>query len=566
MRKSLVHLLVATLALPVFAQPASAQDAVIRSTTRIVQVSVIVKDKSGQPVTGLKREDFSISDGGKDEKIQLFSMETNDPPPAQKQEKLPPGTYTNRLTNSTAPHSVSVILLDSLNSLAADQNQSKQAVINFLLQLKPTDHVALYALESKLRIIQDFTTDASLLLEAINKYKSGANLGLASENAGEPAISTAQIGGRTGGDQFSQIFSDFQDSINDATAQSANYMATVRTQQSLKALEIIAGRLAGTPGRKNLIWVAGNFPLRIAFADIGFSQQYRDLAPDMERTARAINTSNIAVYPVDASGLGLTMKPQSGADSNGAPSTSNAPKNNGRPGRNSIGLAEQIEATASAARVDSHSAMNELADRTGGRAFYNQNDVATAIRTVQDDARISYIIGYAPTHNKWTGQFREIKLKVNRPGVTVLYRKGYLALPDVTTDEQQRKLALGQAAASPVTASGLGIKVHPIRKDAGTINMNIEMDIHEINFDMKDGKNDGLVDLLFVMRDAKGTSLDQVHQPAALSLSPEDYKRLEGPGIGFTLPIPIPAGTTRVRIVVRDNSSGQVGSLDVPVT
>src|SRR5258706_14472803 len=95
--------------------------------------------------------------------------------------------------------------------------------------------------------------------------------------------------------------------------------------------------------------------------------------------------------------------------------------------------------------------------------------------------------------------------------------------------------------------------------------LNMEMDVHEISFENRNGKYEALVDFFFVMKDASGTTVGQLHQPADLSLSPEDYRKLETTGIGLSLPLPIFQGTSKIRVVARDNPSGQVGSMDVPV-
>src|SRR5947207_2361071 len=114
MRNALSVLLVAALSLPSLGQTTQG-DAVIRVTTRLVQIGVVVKDKNG-PVAGLKREDFTITDGGKDQKIQMFSVETNQPPADKKAEKLPAGMLTNRPSGyAGVPRNLTAILIDAYN-------------------------------------------------------------------------------------------------------------------------------------------------------------------------------------------------------------------------------------------------------------------------------------------------------------------------------------------------------------------------------------------------------------------------------------------------------------------
>jgi len=537
---------------------------VIRSTTRLVQVSVIAKDKNGLNVMGLTRNDFTVLDGGKEQKIQLFAVETNTPPSEKNAAKLPPGTLSNRPAGTSGvPRNLTVVLLDSYNTAVTDSVQARKAILRFLEQIQPTDHVAIYALGTKLTVLQDFTNDSKLLVEALKKYKLGMS-GVGAENAAEPPIASGGAG-----DPFAATVAALNQGITDITGTIANAMGNVRAQQSLRALETVAGTLSGVPGRKNLIWVCGDFPLRIAYAEAGLDPKFRDLKEDMDHAARAINSSNIAVYPLDAAGLlgvpemGASAFSTDGASRNPGAGVRRGPPNTGPEGGD--GLAERIGGAATNRAMTIHSAMNDLADRTGGRAFYNTNDLFTAIRQVADDSQMTYMVSYAPDHNKWTGEFREIKIKVNRPGVQLMARRGYLALPDLVSDDQMRRTALGQAAASPVTSSGLKLTIRPVRQQDMMV-MNMELDVHEISFEQKNGKFEALVDLFFVMKNAAGAVVDQVHQPADLSLSPEDYHKLEATGIGLSLPVPISKGTAKVRVVARDSASGQVGSLDVPVT
>lgn len=562
MRAFTSFVLAAALTLPSFSFAQGDQDVVLKTTTRLVQVSVIVKDKDGRPVSGLKRDDFSLTDGGKDQQIQLFSVETSAAPSGKNAPVLPAGMLTNRPAGyGGVPRNLTTILIDSLNTKPADWVYAFQNIQKFLGQLEPTDHVALFTFGSKLIRVSNYTNDSAALLAALKTVKVGGGTGISSESASEPDVAT-----HGPGDPFAATLAQMQQSVNDITQTMAQFAGMVRAQESLRALEAVVSTLSGVPGRKNLIWVCGDFPLRIAYADAGIDPRYRNIKDDMDKTARAINIANVAIYPVDARGLlGVA---DAGADVGGAGSgrtPGRASRGSGINPTGGDGLAERINSASTTGDMEMHAAMNDLADRTGGRAFYNTNNIFGAIRASADDSKVTYTLAYSPNHNQWNGNFRELKIKVNRPGVTALYRKGYLAVPDLPSDAQTRRVALGHAAASPFIETGIGLKIRPVRQEQ-VLQMNIEIDMHEIGFEQKDGKYNALVDLFFVLRDRAGKELNQIHQPADLSLSSEDYKRLEPTGIGLSLPLPIASGTATIRVVARDNASGQVGSLDVPVT
>jgi hypothetical protein len=97
-----------------------------------------------------------------------------------------------------------------------------------------------------------------------------------------------------------------------------------------------------------------------------------------------------------------------------------------------------------------------LADRTGGRAFYNTNDITGAIHRAIDDSRVTYVLNYYPNHNQWDGRFREIKVKVNRPGVEVRSRRGYFAFANVVVSHKDKEAIMVDAAKSPLESTALG--------------------------------------------------------------------------------------------------------------
>ena len=104
--------------------------------------------------------------------------------------------------------------------------------------------------------------------------------------------------------------------------------------------------------------------------------------------------------------------------------------------------------------------MTVLADRTGGRVCRNTNDLSAAIRTATDDSSSSYLLTYYPNHNKWNGDFREIKVKVNRPGVEVRARRGYFATPDVAVSPKSKEEIMVDAAKRrPIESAALGMDV-----------------------------------------------------------------------------------------------------------
>jgi VWFA-related protein len=205
-------------------------------------LNVIVQDKKGNPVTDLKKENFEIKDAGKVQTIGLFSMESNAPLPTASQ-PLPPNTFTNKLERRAGtPSSVSVILLDWLNTRFADRAYAQAQVIKFLQQqIKPEDHIGLYSLSRGLRVLHDYTSDSTELLARLNSSdgKSLPDLSRTESRSGGPAmlLDSWLLGGG-------------------ASRAEADFYTINRVNGTLKAIEFIANHLSAVPGRKNLIWVS----------------------------------------------------------------------------------------------------------------------------------------------------------------------------------------------------------------------------------------------------------------------------------------------------------------------
>ena len=168
-------------ALVVLGAVLSAQEPpVLRVTTRLVEVNVIVTDKQGQPVEGLTKDDFTVTEGGKEQPITNFSVERMRvlPPPA---EPLPPDVHTNRYELiGGAPSAVTLILFDLLNTRFRDKTFARLELLKFLRgQLRPHDRVALFALDSELHLLHGVAkgeqgfVDGKWLLQKVK----GAELG-----------------------------------------------------------------------------------------------------------------------------------------------------------------------------------------------------------------------------------------------------------------------------------------------------------------------------------------------------------------------------------------------------
>jgi len=551
LRKLAAWLCALLLAAPASAQapaqappPAKQEPPVLRVTTHLVQVSVIVQDKKGEPVAGLTKDDFSILDRGQPQTISTFSVESIHPlpPPA---EPPPPNLFSNRFEQKGgAPASVTVILLDALNTKFEDMAYARQQIIKFLGQLQPQDRVALYSLTTHLTVLHDFTSDATRLLQALDRFKGHSSATLAASEP-DPDSGPAETG-----------IAQLDAFLSGAFQREADFFTTNRARQTAGAIEAIANHVARLPGRKNLIWVSGGFPFYIGFdgdAPPSPTQETRTFSDYVERAARALNNASLAIYPVDARGLigPASANPAFSATSRGGP------RRGGFPPVRTI--------SPSRANFDT---MNILADRTGGRAFYNTNDIQGSIRRAIEDSRLTYVLGYYPSHGAWDGKFREIKVQMNRPGLHLRYRRGYFALPDVPLEFKQRELLLREAVGSPLQATGLGlnIRVKPVDvPGARTLKMDLQLDSRDISLQPEGDRWVGAVDLLFVQIGADGRQITGEAKTFNMRLQRQTYDSILKDGLVLTRTLPLADGAAQVRVVTRDATSGALGSVTIPL-
>jgi VWFA-related protein len=558
--------------------PAQAPSAVqsspapIRSTTRLVQLNVIVERK-GKPVTGLTKEDFTILDQNQPQQIASFTEVLYDPavgpvpravnPPSSALAPAPVNgagdaagnTFTNRPSGEAgAPSSVTVILLDALNTSFQELGNAREEIKNFLRQIQPRDRVALYGLSSQLFVIHGFTSDAALLLQALDKTKT-ANV----YNPSAQDVMPSQTGD-----------TDLDAFITAASQHAADMQTLNRAEFTANVIAAIANSLAAIPGRKNLVWVSGGFPFKIGTGTIKDDPQgkngdgapgpsnsvsYRSFQKEIEAAAEAVNNANLAIYPVDARGL-------IGASNFSAEVHSRTPT--------SQRTRRPTAVQQTAPPRDNFDSMNELADRTGGRAFYSANDIQGSIRRAIDDSRDTYVLEYYPTGVDWDGTFHTIKIGVKQTGVSVRSRSGYFASEDPALDPMRVEQMIQDALSSPFEDLELGLTVEAKRADAiaagaNRITVQVRVDPARVRFHQAAERWLDDIEIICAQYSADGKPITGNKQTVNVSLSQQEYEESMKTTVRIARGVTIRDGAVKLRVVVHDIGSGNVGSVDLPI-
>lgn len=518
-------------------------------TTRLVTVSVVARDKQGNPVIDLTRDDFILLEESKPQNIETFEIESNrfavTPRPV-----LPPGTYANRIPGQhSPPTAASVILMDAVNTRIANRNYAREKIVAFLGQIEARDRIAIYALDrSGLYAVHDFSADCASLLAALSRYRASYPFGL------DPVIPTAPAAAaRPSASDNEGAFADRMNRFLSQAEQAwTDLYDTQRVQATTAAFRAIASRLSRFPGRKNLIWISSGLPLTTgsdAMAPLIVNTPGRRFSREVEQAARELSSAGVVVYPVDARGL-------MGAASARAMDRGGASLARGRP--------PVFEGSASGT-----DAMRLFAAVTGGRAFHDRNDIDRAVRNAVDEARCSYTLGYYPAHGKWDGRFVRIAVKTKRPGVEIRARSGYYAAAKPPSGDRELVAQLEDAAAGPFDATAVGIAVRVTRfreAAANTLKLAIDIDPRDVSLVHEHGRWTGGLDLMLVQQSADGTVVSRRAQAFDLRFSPEEYDRLQRNGLVIDHAAEVHANAQRLRIVVHDSRSGAFGSVTVPLS
>ena len=539
MRKLLVFTLTA----------AALAQAPIQITTRLVQVAVVVRDKRGA-VADLTKSDFEILDKGKSRQIATFSVARASDRVARA--SLPPNTFSNRLDQqSESPVAATVLLFDSLNTKFKDQADARRQVLAFLKVLDPASPIAIYALGNNLRILHDFTQDQASLTRALERYRNSTSTQLANSQP-EPTADILQSPALPG--PPNPNLPDNVDLVSQILEPLQEYSIDRRVAITLSAMHAIANRMAGVPGRKNLIWISSAFPLNLGFDRSGLSgggQRLNTYAGPMKDAAQAIDHANVAVYPVDARGLLV----------------SNAVRTEMPALRNQTGLGQTSnmptpEDMAGTRKIET---MQLLADWTGGKAFYNSNDIHGAVKQATEDAEVTYTLGFYAEEKDLDGSYRELKVKVARKGTDVRYRKGYFATPLTAVDSQPAGEILKNALYGPADATGLGLtaSLTPDAAHAGSFILALGMDMQNLSLAAKNNRWADMLNFVIAQQAASGAVLDAVQNSIKIDVTDENRDRLLKEGLTLKVAITPAPGLGQIRVAVMDQATGNVGSLRI---
>jgi VWFA-related protein len=573
--------------------------ATLRAGTQLVVVDVVVTDKNQKPVHGLKASDFTLTEENVPQVVKHFEEHTAltaaDATKFPSMPKFPPGVFTN-YTPEPVNGAVNLLLLDALNTPLKDQSYVRQQLLAYLNATPPGTRIAIFGLTNQLTILQGFTSDPAVL-KAVASSKLGKNSPLLQDSVG-------------GGGIQNSTADDLEDQGGDATiianlrqfdAQQQSFQLQLRVKYTLDAMNQLARYLSSIPGRKNLIWFSGSFPISVLPDSTGNLPDPFIVVADYEKefrdTVNLLARSQVAVYPIDARGL-------TNAPIFDAATTRNYASGGGR------GTARMTQDLNkfSTDTIAEHSTMSQMAEATGGHAFYNTNGLTQAVATAINDGSNFYTLTYTPANPARDGKFRKIKVQL-AGGFTLAYRHGYYADdpdkgPPPTTNGQPRQSNVADSAVtagpptsfqamrvammrgsptpaeivmkvavfpvgpstqtedSPATGNILTEKVHgPFRR----YSVSYAIEPSHITFRrLPDGKIHADFELVIFVFNPAGVLVNRVSTGLHIASSLDEIKKNVANGIQYRQEISAPAkGEYFFRIVVHDLTRDRLGAVEV---
>ncbi|HZQ17257.1 MAG TPA: VWA domain-containing protein [Terriglobales bacterium] len=506
-------------------------DATFRAQTEIVLVNVTVKDKHGNFVRDLKPEDFTVLEDKKPQKVLSFDTENIDAV------RLPDVAQAKPLENLAAPANPNlsstqsktaleykdrrlIIFFFDLSAMEPDEIDHALAAAQSYLdhQMQAADLVAIVTLGNSLQVNQDFTSDRTLLKNALDSLSTGAGQGFEEGSTGSTEGTPDTGGSFTADDTEFNIFN---------------------TDRRLEALRSVAEKLSHIQQKKSLIYFSN-----------GMDRTGIENQSELRAAINAAVRANLALYTLDIRGLQAMV---AGGEAQNASMRGTSP------------YSGQAMLSAYESNFTTQESLVTLASDTGGRAFLDSNDFNAIFKGVQDDTSFYYVLGYHSTNPARDGRYRRITVKLKRSDLKVEYRRGYYAPADYKhANNDDRELQLEEQLASEMPATDLplylGAAYFRLQPNKYAIPVSLVVPGSEIPFTRSSDRDKATLDVIGVVLDANQRPVTNIRDTVKLAVNTSAEVRRKN--VQYNTTIVLPPGKFHVKFVVRENQTGRMGSFE----
>jgi len=545
-----------------------APDDIIRVSTSLVQTDVVVTDKNDQIIPDLKLEDFELYDNGKKQDLKFMEFVGTEGPRRSEGDRsgLPSYVETPAVNGISTKDLKRVIafVIDDLSMRFQDLPYIKKTLLDYVNnKMRDGDLVAIVRVYGGKSLLQQFTTDRQLLRRAIASINPVVHpLGSADDPFFEqqnqrftPAAGAAADSAANDSPTVAESALELPEifSSSDDTVQYNRSLALISTSN------YVIDSLKQLPGRKDLVLITAGIPI--------FEKNTTGSNTNLVLNQFAENAfrAGVVVNTLDARGLAATAGVKS-FQSTPAKSAADMPTANF--GRGDQGANAAISVGLNSA--EDHLALSTVSKYTGGHAVYNTNDFDEGLQKILSRGNGYYTIAFRPA--ELDNKDHKLEVKVKRKDVRVYNHTRYLARADTRTVPRTKEEAIAAAARSPLAKNDLdvtpnvAVKLNP----AGNASVDLHMliDAKKLTFNEADGHYRDSLDLVGFIFDQMGRNRGGFSETINLNLTKEDYQRAIVEGLTYTASTNVQPDYYQVRVVVREDSSGNVGSfskyLEVP--
>jgi VWFA-related protein len=548
---------------------------VIKVTSNLVSVDVLVKDKKGKAVTDLKPEDFTVSENGVPQHIEFFDSTLTSENGAGRPGTTIVSTQPKPGTPSGLPRNIIALVLDGQTTELANLKRVREGIEKYIRErISDTDSVALFSISGGLQLLQSFTRDKARLIAAVDKAYTSSNVSKTAE-ARSLAQDIASIRNKLSGAPTEVAASPSAGAAGSAAAegliaqhvleqymQLRSALSVQQTRPVLAALAAICEGLRPVPGKKTLVMFSEGFVTP------------ETLDWQLQTTIDIANRANVTIYIIDASGL-TGGTPTSGALVAASPlagiSGDNSPES-----RRRVGGGESVfDITRQEGLNRQQDVLYKISEDTGGRFIKNTNDIAVGLDRIDSEIRSRYTLAYRSTDSNFDGSFRKVKIEVRRPDTNVVARPGYYAIPPnqiVPFSPEDQKLLANFSSMEAHSTLPLAMELSPFRSREGyyVVPLSFEIPPNAVQFDRKGDKQRLQLEVLAVVRnEGEDRILSRLGGNFDVALTAQQYESIMNDKISYRQDMQLEVGNYTVDLIVRDRLSGKVAAkrekLELPV-
>ncbi len=505
----------------------------VHVTSELVLVNVVVRDKKGNLITDLKKEDFTLLEDGKRQAISTFDFENVDElktagaAEATVSGAAPDGAL---LRSNEQPASLNardrrlmLLFFDFSGMQPEDIERSVGAAKKFVqTRMQPADMIAVVSLSTNMRIDLDFSDDKTKVLSVLSSYTSGQGQGF------DNGLTGSSEGAAETGGAFTADDTDYN---------------TFNADRKLLALQAIMQTLGKISQKKAVIYFSN-----------GISQNGVDNQSALRAATASAVKANVSIYPVDI--RGLQAFPPGGEAQNASL--------HGQSAYNGAAVLNDLSSNASTQET-----LSTLASDTGGKAFFDSNDFGAVFSQVQKDSSAYYVLGFTSTNAMKDGRFRHLKVQLNRPDLKLDYRSGYYAGRDFEhLNRADREQQIQDELASELSQTDVAVYAGAsyFRQDDSHYYLSVSLVIpgSQIPFVLAKEKDSATIDVIGEARTAD-SKFAIGHQRDTVKLALDSAQQVRHKNVQYNTGFLLAPGNYHLKFVVRENQSGRMGSFETDV-